>query len=185
MSRWFVGSSRSSRSGCAASARARQLAAGERCQRPVEIVIRETEAADHPRRALTPVVAACVLEPRLRGSVPRECFRIVFAACHRRLELPQFRLDGDKIGGPRQNVLAKRSIARRGRTLIVQGDAGALLPGELTALQPDLACDRPEQSCLSGSVRPGQGEPVAALELEGDAVEQGGSGDLLTEVGCN
>ena len=42
---------------------ARQLAAGEGRERPVEVVVREAEPAHDGRRAVAPVVAAGVLEP--------------------------------------------------------------------------------------------------------------------------
>ena len=69
-SRWFVGSSSSSRSGSPASARAergaRQLAARERVERAVEVVVAEAEPAQRRRGAVAPGPAAGVLEPRLR-----------------------------------------------------------------------------------------------------------------------
>ena len=43
----------------------RQLAAGEGAQRPVEVVVREAEAADDLVRARRASVAAGVLEPSL------------------------------------------------------------------------------------------------------------------------
>ena len=43
-----------------------QLAAGERLQRTVEVILREAEPADDRRGAVAPVVAARVLEARLR-----------------------------------------------------------------------------------------------------------------------
>src|SRR5436190_14546636 len=47
-----------------------QLSAGERFQRAVEMLLAEAEAAQHGGRALTPVVAAGMLESRLRLPVP-------------------------------------------------------------------------------------------------------------------
>ena len=49
--------------------RARQLAAGEGAQRPVEALVGEAEPAHDLRRVVAPAVAARVLEPRLRGRV--------------------------------------------------------------------------------------------------------------------
>ena len=73
MSRWFVGSSSSSRSGCdgerARERGARQLAAREGRERPVEVVVGEAEPAHDAGGAVAPVVAAGVLEPRLRRGV--------------------------------------------------------------------------------------------------------------------
>ena len=51
---------------CPRERRARQLAARERVQRPVEVGVGEAEPAHDRGRAVAPVVAARVLEPRLR-----------------------------------------------------------------------------------------------------------------------
>ena len=76
MSRWFVGSSRSSRSGCEASARASEARVSSPPEnvdeRPVEVVVGEAEPADDRGGAVAPVVAAGVLEPRLRRGVARQ-----------------------------------------------------------------------------------------------------------------
>ncbi len=65
----------------------------------------------------------------------------------------------------------------------MEGDAGALLEHELATVQLGLAHEHPQQRRLAGAVRPGERDPVAALELEGDPVEQGLAGDLLAQVG--
>ena len=75
MSRWFVGSSSSSRSGCggerAGERAARELAAGEGPQRAVEVGVGEPEAVDDRPRALAPAVAAGGLEARVDVGVAR------------------------------------------------------------------------------------------------------------------
>ena len=72
-SRWFVGSSRSSRSGSPPSARASDARVSSPpenvSQRPVEVLVREAEPAHDRADALAPRVAARVLEPRLRLGV--------------------------------------------------------------------------------------------------------------------
>ena len=78
---------------------ARQLAAGERVEQPVEIGVREAEPAHDRRRTVAPAVAARVLQPSLRLRVsPQGRVRVV-AACHRLFESPQVLLDGDQVGG--------------------------------------------------------------------------------------
>ena len=67
----------------------------------------------------------------------------------------------------------------------MQRDARALLPGELAALERDLAGERAQERRLPGAVRAGEREPVAALDLEGDAVEEDVAGELLAERGCD
>ncbi len=67
----------------------------------------------------------------------------------------------------------------------MQRDSHPLLERELAALQARLADERAEQRRLPGPVRPGEGDPVAALDLEGDAVEERVAGELLAEVGCD
>jgi hypothetical protein len=61
----------------------------------------------------------------------------------------------------------------------VKRDARALLEGELTAVQLRLAGEHPKQRRFAGAVRSGQRDAVAALDLEGDAVEQDVSRELL------
>ena len=76
MSRWLVGSSSSSRSGSPASARASDARVSSPpenvSRRAVEVLVAEAEAVQRRVDALAPVVAAGVLEPRLRGRVGLE-----------------------------------------------------------------------------------------------------------------
>src|SRR5581483_8223178 len=166
---------------CARQRRTRQLAAREAVQRPLEVVVREAEAADDRARTVAPVVAARVLEACLRLRVAPKRRRVVRAARQRRLERAQVGLGRGEVGGTREDVLAERRPAERGRTLVVQGDPRALLEGELAALQRGFTGDRPEQGRLAGAVRPGQCQAVAALELERDAVEERLAGELLPQ----
>jgi hypothetical protein len=165
--------------------RARQLAAREGRERPVEVVVGEAEAADDARRAVAPVVAARVLEPCLRRGVTSERAPVVVAAGHRRLQLPQLRLDRCEVGRPGQDVIAQRPSARGRRTLVVQRDPRALLEGELAALERRFAVERAQQRRLPGAVGPGERQPVAPLHLERHAVEERRAVDLLAEVGCD
>jgi hypothetical protein len=83
-----------------------QLAARKRAQRALEVVVGEAEAAHDGRRPVAPVVAAGVLEPRLRLRVAPKRRRVVLARRHPFLERPQHALDGGKVGGAREHVLA-------------------------------------------------------------------------------
>ena len=115
MSRWLVGSSRSSRSGPPASARASEA----RVSSPPEKVSRprsrsrvgEAEAAQHGSGVVAPAVAARVLEPRLRLAVAPERLRAVIAGGHRLLEAAQLALGLDQVGRARERVLAQREAA--------------------------------------------------------------------------
>ena len=101
-SRWFVGSSSSSRSGSPAQRAgergARQLAAREGRERPVQVLVQEAEAAERAGRALAPVVAARMLEPCLSLGVARERRGAVVAVGHRLLERSELILGRGEIG---------------------------------------------------------------------------------------
>ena len=111
-SRWFVGSSSSSRSGSPPSARASDA----RVSSPPENVsswrsrslVREAEPAHDGGCALAPVVAAGVLEPRLRLAVAANRRLVVVARGHRLLEPPQLLLERDQVAGAREHVVAQR-----------------------------------------------------------------------------
>ena len=189
MSRWLVGSSRRSRSGPAGERScqrgARQLSAGEGVEPAVEIGVREAEAAQHGGGVVAPAVAARVLEPCLGLAVAPQGLRAVIARGHRFLEPAQLALGLDQVGRARERVFAQREAAEPGRPLVVERDAGALLPGELAACELGLAHQGTQQRRLAGAVRAGEREPVAALELERDPVEEGLAGELLAERGCD
>jgi hypothetical protein len=69
--------------------------------------------------------------------------------------------------------------------LVVERDARPLRECERAAVDAELAGQHPKQRRLPGAVRPGEGEPVAALDLERDAVEQRVSRDVLAELVCD
>ena len=178
MSRWFVGSSSSSRSGWEASARASEA----RVSSPPENVAsgrsrsasREAEAAHDGGGAVAPVVAARVLEPALGAarSAPA-CARSCVAAGHRLLERAQLALERRR-GRP----------SRRARTRAAAGRsrAGGRWSCSATRAPFSQASSPPSSETspasarrsvvLPGAVRPGEREPVAALDLERDAVEE-------------
>ena len=142
-SRWFVGSSSSSRSGSdgegARERGAGQLAARERVERPVEVGVDESEAADDRRRAVAPGPAAGVLEPRLRLAVASQRRVGVVAAGHGLLQSPQLVLDRDEVCRAGERVLPQREPLAARRALVVQRDACVLRKRELTALERGLA----------------------------------------------
>ena len=162
-----------------------QLSAGERLEAPVEVGVGEAEAAEDGGRVVAPAVAARMLEPRLRLAVAAQRLGSVVAACHRLLEPAQLPLGLDQVGRAREGVLAQREAAQPRRPLVVERDAGALLPRELAAGELRLADQRAQQRRLAGAVRPGEREPVAALDLERDAVEERVAGVLLAERRCD
>ncbi len=188
-SRWFVGSSRSKQVGIAAEASrergARELAAGERVEHAVEVDVAEAEAARDRAEAIAPGVAAGVLEARLRLGVASERLRAVVAGGHRFLQPPQLVLDRDQIGRSGEDVLAERHPALERRPLVVERDACALREGELAAVDLGLAGEHAQQRRLTGAVRPGERDPIAALDLEGHAVEEQVPGELLAQAGCD
>src|SRR5262249_45589246 len=155
-----------------------QLAAGEGRERPVEVGLAEAEPADDGAGALAPRIAAAVLEAGLRLRVAPERRGAVVAGGHRRLQPAPLLLERDGAGGAAEDVLAQRELPLERRPLVGQRDARTLLPGELAALQLGLAGERAQQRRLARAVRSGQREPVAALELERDAVEQRLAGQL-------
>ena len=167
----------------AAERGARQLAARERRELPVEVVIAEAEPAQHRGGAVAPAPAARVLEPRLRLAVAAHRRVVVDAARHRLLELAELLLDPDEVGGAGERVLAQRQAAVARRALVVQRDPRALLQRDLPALDRRLADDRPQQRRLAGAVLAGERQPLAAVDRERDPVEEGIPGELLAEVG--
>src|SRR5207342_297869 len=66
---------------------------------------------------------------------------------------------------------------------VVEGDARALREREFSAVELGLLGEDAEQRRLAGAVRPGEGETLAALDLERHAVEEQRAGDLLAQVG--
>ena len=89
---------------------ARQLAAGEGRERTVEVAFGESEPADDGRGAVAPVVAAGVLEPRLRLGVATEGRVVVSARRHRPLERAELFLDRGQVGCAREDVVTERPV---------------------------------------------------------------------------
>ena len=162
---------------------ARQLAAGERVERPVEVGVGEPEAADDRRRAVAPRPAACVLEPRLRLAVAPQRRVGVVAAGHRLLEPPQLVLDRDEVARAGERVLPQREPLAARRALVVQRDACVLRKRELSRLDGRLADERAEERRLPRPVRPREREPVAPAQPERDPVEERVAGELLAQPG--
>ena len=124
-----------------------------------------------------------MLESRLRRRVAGECPGVVHAARHRRLQRTELVLHLGEVGGAREDVVAQGPPAPGGWALVVERDAGSLLPGQLACLERDLADQRPQERRLARSVGAREREPVASLDLEGDAFEQRRARNLLAQVG--
>ena len=117
-------------------------------------LVGEAEPAYDGGGAVAPVVAARVLEPRLRRRVARDRPRVVRAGRHRALRARAARRSSATRSAVPASTYSRsgRSLAGR-RPLVVQRDPGALLPGELAALERDLAGERAQQRRLAGAVR--------------------------------
>ena len=118
------------------------------------------------------------------GIAPQRRVAVV-AGRHCLLEPLQLGLDCDQVGRAGDDVLAQRQAALQRRPLVVEGDARPFLERDLAALDARLAGERAEQRRLAGAVRAGEGDAVAALDLERDAVEQRIAGELLAKIGCD
>ena len=160
-----------------------QLAAGERPQRTVEILLREAKPAHDRGRTVAPGVTTGVLEPCLclRVAVQRR-LRVV-ALRHRLLEPPELLLQGDEVARAREHVLAQCQLLLERRPLVVQRHPRPLGERELAAVLLGLAGEDPEQRRLAGAVGPGERDAVTPLDAERDPVEEDVPGDLLAEVG--
>ena len=190
MSRWFVGSSSSSRSGLAGErARergARQLAAGEGLEAAVEVGVGEAEAAQDGGRVVAPAVAAGVLEPRLRLAVAPQRLGRVVAGGHRLLEPAQLALGLDEVGRARERVLAQREAARRrgGRW-----SCSATRAPFSQASSPPASSVSPI-SARSSVVLPAPFGPASASRSRRSTLNEtpsksGVAGELLAERGCD
>ena len=149
---------------------ARELAAGERGELAVEVVLGEAQAPHHAGGAVAPVPAAGVLESRLGARVGVHDLLVAVRHLHR--ELRQVLLERDELRRAGQDVVAQGEIALARRALVVQRDAGALLERELPDVDRRLTRQHAQERRLARPVAPGDGQPVAALELERDAAEQ-------------
>jgi hypothetical protein len=162
---------------------ARELPAGKRFQRTVELLVAEAEPAEHGGLALPPGVAAGVLEPRLRVRVAPQRRRIVPPARHRLLQRAELGLECQQVGRASEHVRAQRESELQWRTLVVESHPRALGEGQLAAVALGLTGEDPKQRRLARAVGPGERDAIAALDLEGDALEQQVPGDLLADVG--
>ena len=162
--------------------RARELAAGERRERAVEVLVAEAEAVQRRVDLVAPAVAAGVLEPRLGGRVGAERGRVGRALGHRRLELGQALLDRQQLLGAAEHVVAQRQLALARRALVVQGDPRALGEHELAAVDRGLPREHPQQRRLARAVAPGQRQALPALEPERHAAQQRLPHHVLGEV---
>ena len=188
MSRWFVGSSSSNRSGLPASARAErgsgQLAARERAELAVQHrVVAEAKAVERRQRTIPPGVAAGVLERGLSVGIAAESRLSVVAVCHPLLQLRQLTLERHQLWSAREDVVTEGDVAVAWRALVVQRDLRPLRQHELAAVDRRLAEEHPQQGRLPGAVATGERHPVTALELEGDATQQRLAGDVLAQIG--
>ena len=133
---------------------ARQLAARERGERPVEVDLGEAEAAHDGVRALAPRVAA----RRARAApAPRRSARSVAASCSPAPIASSRRRSSSSVAirsrAPERTYSRSDRRAVERRSLVVQRDARALLEGELAAVELGLARQQPEQGRLAGAVR--------------------------------
>ena len=160
-----------------------QLAAAERLEAAVEVLVAEAEAVQRGVDALAPGVAAGVLEPRLRAGVGVERGAVGGALGHRVLELGEPRLEVEQVLGAGQHVVAQAEVAVARRALVVQRDPHVLGEAQLAAVDRGLAGQHPQQRRLARAVAAGQRHPVAALEPERDAAQQRLARHVLGEVG--
>ena len=164
---------------------ASELAAAECAEGAVEVGVLEAEAAHRGHRLLAPVVAAGVLEPRLRAGVPVEGGVVALALRHLGLELLELAFEGEQVAAALEDVLAQAEVQLSRRPLIMQRDARGLGEHELAEVHGGLAREHAEQRGLAAAVAAGQRKPVPLLELERDAAEQRLTGDVLPEIGCD
>ena len=165
--------------------RARQLAARERRERPVEVGVGEAEAAHDGRCAVAPVVAARVLELRLGRGVAAHRRRVVRARRHRTARGAQLLLDRGEVGRPGEDVVAQRlpalEPAAAGRA------ARSACPWRAPVRRPR-ARPRRRARAAASSCRPRSGRPAPggrALDLERDAVEEDAASELLAKGRCD
>ena len=163
----------------------RELAAGEGLQRPVEVVLGEPEPAHDGHRPPAPVISAGVLEPRLGGRVVVERRLIGASGRHRLLEPRELVLQLDEVGAAGEHIVAQGQAPFPRRALVVEGDPGALLQRQLARVDRRLPGEHPQQGGLARAVAARQRKPLAALDLERDAAQQGIPSHVLAQPGCD
>ena len=115
--------------------RPRQLTAGERAERAVEVVVGEAEPSHGCSCAIAPGPAPGVLESSLRLRVAAQRRLVVGAFRHGGLQAAQLALDVQQVTGAGERVLAERDVELERRPLVVERDPCPLREGELAALQ--------------------------------------------------
>ncbi len=187
-SRWFVGSSRSSRSGSPARARASEA----RVSSPPENVSRRRSSSFSANPSPRSVASDFSRQPYPRRARGGPAPRSTAASSPRRGRRPPSPTRADGASPPARRDRERR----RARTRAATDRARAVAAGraarpaspcrsELPAVHSGLAGEHPEQRRLAGAVRPGEREPLAPLDLEGNAVEEQPGGELLTQVGSD
>ena len=178
-SRWFVGSSSSSRSGSPASARASDARVSSPPENVVELPVEVARPRSRGRAAtpprVAPVLAAGVLEPRLRLARSGAAS----PARGRRPPSPPRAARSSSSSATRSRApesAYSRSVRPRssGGRWSWSAIARPLREGELPAVHLGLAGEHPQQRRLARAVRAREREPVAALDLERYAVEEQG-----------
>ena len=98
---------------------ASELAAAEGAEGTVEVGVLEAETAHRGHRLLAPVVAAGVLEPRLRAGVPVEGGVVALTLRHLGLELLELAFEGEQVAAALKDVLAEAEVQLPRRPLVV------------------------------------------------------------------
>ncbi len=163
--------------------RAGELPAGERGELPVQVLVAEAEAVEGRVDALAPVVAAGVLQAGLRARVRVHHGEVALG--HLLLQLAQAGLEREEVAAAAEHVVAQGEVAVARRALVVELHADVLGEHELPAVHRRLPREHPQQRRLARAVAARERQPVAALELEGDAPEQGRARHVLGEVRCD
>ena len=162
-----------------------QLAARERAERTIEVVLDEPEAAHRGRRAIAPPPASRMLEARLRLGVAAERRVVVGTLGHRGLQAPKLVFDVEQVARAGERVVAERDVELERRALIVERDARPFRERQLPALNGGLADDRSQERRLAGPVRAGEREPILAPDRERDVLEQRIACELLPQLRCD
>jgi len=164
---------------------ARQLAAREGREPAVELALVEPESPDGGQGTIAPVVAAAQLEALLGPPVGGQRWLVVPSLGHGLLEPGELCFERGDLLRPGQHVVAQAQVALGRGTLVVEGDLGAPLQREGAAVDRRIPGQHAQQRGLARAVAPGQGQAVAALELERDPAQQPPPGDVLAQIGCD
>ncbi len=143
----------------AAERGARQLAARERRELAVEVVIAKAEPAQNRRGTVAPVPAAGVLEPRLRLAVAAHRRLVVHAARHRLLELPA--APARSGSGRRRPRASTRAASGRGRAAGAGRAARCACPSGARSRRPG-STSRRRSRAAGSSCRRRSGRPARA-----------------------